>query len=74
MSTLRVPIGSFQLFEGNNKFTDTAGHSWKQVTVQGWIREEDGFFWPVHPTASLNEIKAPTVAEVSARRIKNHYR
>ena len=71
---ISVPLPDlFRPVTGENTITDEYGKIWKQISVTGYLRLIDNFFWPDNPTICSRFLcqKPPTVEQVEISR-KNH--
>lgn len=64
----------FRPVTGENTITDEYGEIWKQISVTGYLRLSDNFFWPDNPTICSQFLgqKPPTVEQVEIRRKNNN--
>lgn len=61
---------SFRPINNDVTITDDREDKWIQLTVSGYYRESDNYFWPCDPTNTNNFINRlpPTILEVDAER------
>lgn len=70
----KLPLADlFRPVTGENTITDEYGEIWKQISVTGYLRLSDNFFWPDNPTICSLFLgqKPPTLEQVKISR-KNH--
>jgi hypothetical protein len=68
--TISVDINSFRIINSNNIITTNNGDKWKQITLTGYLRLEDNFFWPVDPRNNNNTLNMfpPTIDNIKKER------
>ena len=63
-----IDIEAFHPVYTNQNFTDMFNETWTQITVKGWQRNSDAFFWPYHPSQNSQIGYPPSTSQVSEKR------
>lgn len=63
-----VNASAFECIKTDETITDSYGYKWAKITVTGYQREVDSFFWPANPLTLFMNRYPPTPDEVEEQR------
>ena len=66
---LHMDTSAFAPINNPEVMVDLVGYEWEKVSVLGWRRKVDRFFWPSNPNVYFNGRYPPTPEEVAQLRV-----